>query len=128
MTPASTTRRVLIVDDERIVADTLAYIFQKNGYEARSVPSAELALELVSAWKPDAAILDVSLFAMNGVELAILLMDLCPDCHLLLFSGRPDSGDLVDEAAGRGNVFEIMAKPVHPSYLLEWTARKFSSA
>jgi CheY-like chemotaxis protein len=128
MTSTNPGRRVLIVDDERVVADTLTHVFQKHGYEARSALSAELALELVSSWAPEAAILDVSLLVMNGIELAILLTDRCPHCHLLLFSGRPDSGDLVDEAAAHGNVFEIMAKPVHPSYLLDWTARKFATA
>jgi CheY-like chemotaxis protein len=116
-------RRVLIVDDEKMVCLTLAQIFQSRGYETRTTLSAEAAIELLGTWIPDIAILDVSLPHMNGVELAILLAERCPQCRLLLFSGRPESGELVEDAAKGGNFFEIVAKPVHPAFLLEWAAR-----
>jgi CheY-like chemotaxis protein len=116
--------RVLIVDDERIVSDTLTHIFRSHGYEVRSAVSAEQAIELLSEWVPEVAILDVSLPKMNGVELAILLATQCPQCRLLLFSGRPESEQLVNDAANGGKFFEIVAKPVHPSVLLDWAAQK----
>ena len=65
--------RVLIVDDERTIADTLVLIFSANGYETRASYSAEQALEIIADWLPDLAILDVVLPKMNGVDLAILL-------------------------------------------------------
>lgn len=116
-------RRVLIVDDEQMVCLTLARIFQSRGYETRTTLSGEGTIELLATWTPDIAILDVSLPQMNGVELAILLATRCPQCRLLLFSGRPESGELVEHAAKGGNFFEIVAKPVHPAFLLEWAAR-----
>jgi len=115
-------QRVLIVDDERMVSETLAHIFRRQGYEVQNALSAEQALEILSSWAPEIAIVDVSLPGMNGVELAILLASQFPKCRLLLFSGRPDSGHLVAQSAEKGKFFELIAKPVHPKLLLDWAA------
>ena len=80
-------KRVLFVDDERVIADTLGIIFSNHGYVTRAVYSAEQALELMSDWLPDLAIIDVLLPGMNGIDLAIRLKAEYPDCRLSLFSG-----------------------------------------
>jgi PleD family two-component response regulator len=51
--------RVLIVDDGKIIGETLASMFTTRGYEARVVQSAEHAIEVLAEWQPDLAILDV---------------------------------------------------------------------
>lgn len=122
--PPSKRRRILIVDDERIVSDTLVHIFESHGFEARSALSAEQALESVSDWTPEIAILDICLPGMNGVELAIKLLAQHPKCRLLLFSGRPESEDLLKQFGDEMTDTEIMPKPVHPSTLLAWAAQK----
>jgi DNA-binding response OmpR family regulator len=50
-------KRVLIVDDERVISDTLAIIFKNAGYDAKPVYSAERALEILNQgdWSPDLA-------------------------------------------------------------------------
>ena len=65
--------RILIVDDERVIADSLAAIFENQGYAARAAYSAEQALEIVAQWSPRLAILDVILPGMSGIDLAILI-------------------------------------------------------
>jgi DNA-binding NtrC family response regulator len=111
--------RVLIVDDERTIADTLVLIFSANGYETRASYSAEQALEIVAEWLPDLAILDVVLPKMNGVDLAILLATHSPTCRILLLSGQSLTSDILAEAATRGYKFDILAKPTHPTAMLE---------
>jgi CheY-like chemotaxis protein len=66
-------RRILIVDDERAIADTLTLIFTMQHYDARAVYSAEGAIETLAKWRPDLAILDVILPEMNGIDLAIVI-------------------------------------------------------
>jgi DNA-binding NtrC family response regulator len=114
--------KVLIIDDAENVADTLALIFSKEGYDVRVAYSAEQAIEIIAGWVPDLAIVDVVLPQMNGLELTLVLKDNHPTCRVLLFSGEEATGELVARAARDGNVFEVLAKPVHPAYILEAAA------
>lgn len=114
--------KVLVIDDEVNVADTLALIFTKEGYEARVAYSAEEAIEVIADWRPDLAIVDVMLPGMNGVDFALVLKANYPDCSLLLFSGEQGTYELLTKAATEGNIFEILAKPVPPAYMLEAAA------
>jgi CheY-like chemotaxis protein len=112
--------RILIVDDEHVVADTLVMVFAKSGYEARAAYSAEEALALIPIWMPLLAIIDVYLPGMNGIDLAIRLKAEYPECRISLFSGDPDTGDLL---AASGQPFEVTAKPVSPSEMLALASR-----
>jgi DNA-binding NtrC family response regulator len=118
---------ILIVEDEKMVADSLAQILCSKGYDARVVYSAESALQLVSQWFPDLAILDVMLPKMNGIDLAVLLKQRFESCHILLFSGQPSVESLMKKAKSEGHEFEIMAKPVHPTVMLETISKKLSA-
>lgn len=115
--------RVLIVDDEGVIRETLAWIFRSRGYAPKAVGSAEEALELVDEWVPGMAIIDVSLPGMDGVDLAIHLKSLRPECRLLLISGQPGSLELLQRAESKGHVLELLAKPVPPATLLERAAQ-----
>jgi CheY-like chemotaxis protein len=118
MTEVTERSRVLVVDDERVIADTLAMILNQSGFEARPVYSGEKALELASEWKPDMLISDVIMADLNGIEVAIRTRALLPKIKILLFSGQAATADLLEKARARGYEFEILAKPVHPQDLL----------
>jgi CheY-like chemotaxis protein len=111
--------KVLFVDDEETVANTLALIFSQKGYDTLAAHSAEQALKMIAEWPPDLAILDVVLPKMNGIDLAILLTQKWPDCRVLLFSGQALTSDLLAEAEKKGYTFAIVAKPIHPAMLLD---------
>jgi CheY-like chemotaxis protein len=112
-------KKILIVEDEKVVADTLGQILSANGYEIRVVYSAEDAVRFLAGWRPDVAILDVMLPRMKGIELALLLKENLPECHALLFSGQPSVEVLMQKARNEGHQFEILAKPVHPTVMLD---------
>jgi DNA-binding response OmpR family regulator len=112
-------RKILIVDDEVRIAETLDLIFSTRGYHVRVAFSAEIAIEVLAEWRPDVAILDVMLPLMNGIDLAIVLRANYPDCHVLLLSGHPGTGELLREASEKGYSFEILAKPLHPAFILD---------
>ena len=121
-------RRILIVDDEMAIADTLALIFKTQHYEARAAYSAEGAIETLAEWRPDLAILDVILPEMNGIDLAIVIKANYPSCHVLLFSGHANTAMLLEEACRKGHQFEVLAKPVHPTLMLERASDLLGSA
>jgi CheY-like chemotaxis protein len=111
--------KVLIVEDERVTADTFVAIFSSAGYEARSVYSAEGAIDVAAGWSPDLAVVDVILPKMNGVDLAIALKEQLPSCRILLLSGQMATHDLLDKARTKGHTFPIAAKPTHPKSILK---------
>ncbi len=112
-------RKILIVDDEKAIADSLAMVLSTRHYETRVAYSAEDAIEILAAWQPEVAILDVILPRMNGIDLAIVVRENYPHCKVLLFSGQPDAGLVLEEALKKGHSFEILAKPVPPQLMLE---------
>lgn len=107
--------RFLIVDDNRMVAETIALIFRKQGYEVRTSASAEQALTLVRDWQPSAAILDVFLPKMDGIALARLMRLACPDCRVALMSGQNIATDVFAEIPAD---LPLVAKPIDPEKLL----------
>jgi len=110
--------RVLVVDDEQVIADTLARILDLNGYDASAVYTGTAAVESARALRPDLVISDVIMPDMNGIEAAISIRGFLPTCKILLFSGQAATADLLENARAQGHEFEILAKPVHPSDLL----------
>lgn len=110
---------LLIVDDDQAITDTLSAIFNMHGYGTCTAYSAEQAIERIAACVPDMALLDVNLPGMNGIDLAIVLKANHPECHILLVSGHERTHILLEEAAKKGYVFDIMAKPIHPTFILE---------
>lgn len=121
MTPANgrpSKPRVLVVDDERVIADTLATILNQNGFEASAVYTGSAAVDSARTSHPDLVISDVIMQDMNGIEAAIRIRQMLPACKILLFSGQAATADLLEKARAQGHQFEILAKPVHPQDLL----------
>ena len=110
--------KVLVADDERVIADTLAIILNQSGFQATAVYSGEKAVEMAGSLKPDMLISDVIMTGMTGIEAAIITRSKLPKCKILLFSGQAATADLLEKARSQGHEFEILAKPVHPTDLL----------
>jgi CheY-like chemotaxis protein len=110
--------KVLVADDEQVIANTLAIILNQAGFEAKAVYSGEKAVEALDSFRPDMLISDVIMTGMTGIEAAIETRMRLPHCKILLFSGQAATADLLDKARSQGHEFEILAKPVHPTDLL----------
>jgi CheY-like chemotaxis protein len=111
--------QVLVVDDENLIADSVATILNRNGYDAVARYGALEAIHYVREWGPDIVIADVILPDLDGVRLAMAVRLLCPAVRIVLFSGNADTAPLVDLASNDGVSFELLAKPVHPAQLLK---------
>jgi DNA-binding response OmpR family regulator len=110
--------KVLVADDERVIADTLAMILNQSGFTARVAYNGEKALEMAAEFKPDMLISDVIMAGLNGIDAAIKIREIVPSIKILLFSGQAATADLLEKARIKGYEFEILAKPVHPQDLL----------
>jgi CheY-like chemotaxis protein len=110
--------KVLIADDERIIADTLAAILNQGGFEARAVYSSAAALDLAPLFQPDLLITDVIMSGLDGIEAALRLRLLLPEIRVFLLSGQPSTADMLERRHASGQGFEILTKPVQPRDLI----------
>jgi CheY-like chemotaxis protein len=111
--------QVLVIDDDRAVADTLAMVLNISGFNATPTYSGEHAVELAGQGRFDYLVTDVMMNGMNGIDAALAIRALLPECHILLMSGNDRTSELLAAATTKGNTFNILAKPVHPSVVLE---------
>jgi CheY-like chemotaxis protein len=109
---------VLVVDDEKTIADTLAVILSRSGFSVRTAYDGKYAFELARQHRPRLVISDVMMPVMTGVELAIALKNSIPECQILLFSGQAATADLLERARAEGHDFTIVSKPIHPKDLI----------
>jgi DNA-binding response OmpR family regulator len=119
--PADTSKYrpvVLVVDDESAIADTVTEILSRAGYAAMAAYDATEAMETALLTPPEMLITDVILPGMNGIELAMKVRRIFPDCKILLFSGQAATVDLLATAKSSGHHFNLLSKPVHPRDLL----------
>jgi YesN/AraC family two-component response regulator len=112
--------RVLIVDDEQVVADSLALICVGKGHAVRAAYSAEEAIEPCRWFHPHAVVSDVRMPGMSGVDLAIHLNQAEPECRVLLVSGYETSFAIAEGSIQRGCFHAILPKPIRPSEVLEF--------
>ncbi|MGB9147972.1 MAG: response regulator [Acidobacteriaceae bacterium] len=110
---------MLVADDERLIADTLAMILGQNGFEATAVYSGAKAIEAAQEWPPDLFLGDVMMPDMNGIDAAIRIRAMHPNCRVVLLSGQAATSDLMRDARIGGHRFEVILKPIHPTQLLE---------
>jgi DNA-binding NtrC family response regulator len=113
-----TNRVVCVVDDEAVIAETLAVILNHAGFQAIAFDHPEKALAARAKLTPALLISDVMMPGMTGVELAIHFRKAQPECKVLLFSGQASTADLLEEARVEGYDFDLLSKPVHPADLL----------
>lgn len=109
---------VLVVDDESVIADTLSEILNRSGYTAIAEYDGDSALETALLMPPEMVITDVVLPGMSGIELAITIRRIFPDCKIILFSGQASTADLLAAARQDGHHFTLLNKPLHPQDLL----------
>jgi DNA-binding response OmpR family regulator len=108
--------RVLVIDDERLIADTLKEILELHGFDATSRYSGESALEWIESFRPDIVLSDIVMHQVDGVEAAVRIRALHPECRVILFSASALS------VANRNKIcklgFEFLQRPLHPNDLL----------
>ena len=111
--------RILVADDDRVIANTLSQILSLSGYETETVNSGEEAVSTAAKHKPDILITDVVMGGITGIEAAVRILEFTPTCLVILISGQANTADHLASACRHGHQLEILLKPVHPKILLE---------
>jgi DNA-binding response OmpR family regulator len=109
--------KILVVDDERAIANSLGWVLNMEGFEIRTAYSGEDAVEIAQAFLPNVLICDVLMGGMSGIEAAKLICEKLPSCKVLLVSGHVPMENLL-QLDGQ-LAFDYLGKPAHPRVLLE---------
>ena len=111
-------RVIFVVDDEAVIAQSLAVMLNQVGFQASAFDHPHKAIAACAEVTPALLISDVMMPGMTGVELAIHFRKTLPECKVLLFSGQAATADLLEKARAEGYDFDLLLKPVHPADLL----------
>jgi DNA-binding NtrC family response regulator len=110
--------QIFVVDDEPVIASTLATILQMNGFSAEFFTNPLAALAAARLKAPDLLLSDVTMPGISGIDLAMKMKAQHPSCKILLFSGHPATPGLIEDARARGYEFQLLLKPMLPAALL----------
>jgi CheY-like chemotaxis protein len=102
-------QRVLVDDDERVIADTLVLILGQIGFEATAAYNGKNAVETATAFMPDVVIMDIFMEGMNGIEASLQISAILPLCRVILFSGNTETAELLQEAEAHDPVLGTSA-------------------
>ncbi|HEX6613868.1 MAG TPA: EAL domain-containing response regulator [Rhodanobacteraceae bacterium] len=116
------TRRLLILDDERTVAQTVAFAAERHGFAVRLCESAKEFFDEIARFSPSHVIIDLLMPGMDGVEVLRNLAAIGCDANIIMMSGM---GAKVLESAQRAGlerglrISGILPKPFRPAELRE---------
>jgi CheY-like chemotaxis protein len=111
--------RILVVDDEILIADTIVQILNRSGFIAEAAYGGKEAIEAARRISPELVLSDVLMPHTDGVEAAIAIQKFLPDTRIVLFSGQAATVEILARARARGYHFELLAKPLHPTQLIK---------
>ena len=120
--------RILIVDDERMIADTLSAIFRGAGYETYTAYNGRLGLDAARTLRPELVLSDVAMPEMDGVQMAMQIRRSQPKVRVLLLSGQSETSDLLRSARENGFDFELLQKPMHPEEIMRKVAEELKTS
>ena len=112
-------RRILIADDNRDSAETLAALLRMEGHEVTSVHDGPVALSVFGELKPDVALLDIGMPGLTGYEVARKMRQSGPKVSLTLIAITGWGQDIDKERAFAAGFDHHLTKPVDPQRLVE---------
>jgi DNA-binding response OmpR family regulator len=111
--------RILVVDDEPLVAETLTLIFRRHGFDAVTAYNADQAMAAIREVKPNLVLCDIDMPARDGISLMMDLTRELPECPILILTGFYSSLSRVREYTKTlSQQVSIVTKPCQPTELL----------
>ena len=108
--------RVLIVDDEKSIRETLKEILLYESYEVEEAEDGKKAFDLIKKFNYDAVLCDIKMPGMDGIELLDKVSELVPELPFIMISGH-GTIETALEATKKG-AFDFISKPPDLNKLL----------
>ena len=113
--------KLLIVDDELSVRDSLAKWFGEEGYEVGTAENANEALTRVAEASYDVALVDIKMRGTDGIELQRRLHEIYPDMLVIIMTGYASVETAV--AALKNGAYDYVNKPLDPDEIAHLVAK-----
>lgn len=115
-------QRILVVDDDRLVADTLSLIYRANGFDSEARYSAADGLERARTYAPSLVLCDVTMPEESGLALAEKMNAEQPACKMLMITAYSSNAAKVElESIRMKRELRLLSKPCPPAELLRAT-------
>ena len=100
----TTPPRVLTVDDEQVVCESIRRVLTEEGYEVATSTSSKAGLDLLRKEPFDLLLLDIKMPEMDGIEMLKAARDISPETEVLIVTGYagPASGSPASRAPWPG--------------------------
>ena len=112
----SSNGKILIVDDERAIRNSLKEILEDEEYEVEVAPDAPTALQMVDGDHFQVVLCDIKMPGMDGVELLTQLHEKVPDTAVVMMTGHGDIDTAVD--CIRKGAYDFLTKPLDLNRIL----------
>jgi signal transduction histidine kinase len=116
------TPRVLCIDDERVIRETLASYLEDSGFGVLIAANGREGLDLFRGEKPQAVLVDLRMPEMDGLEVLAAVTREAPETPVIVVSGTGSLADVV-EALRRG-AWDYIIKPIGDMAIVELALRK----
>ncbi len=114
---SSNSPKVLVIDDEPLVRESIAIYLEDSGYQVFEAASGQQGIELFCEFNPDVILCDLRMPGMDGLEVLQKLSELSPDTPIIIVSGAGQIHDVVE--ALRLGALDYLVKPVTDMAVLE---------
>jgi DNA-binding response OmpR family regulator len=113
-------RRLLIIDDDELLRNTLGLMLSARGFLCTLAPNALDAIEQAEAGQFDAALVDINMPGLDGFEVIKALARIKPRMSVVAMSGRQFDGDLDYAVIATGlGADAFLPKPFRPQQVLD---------
>lgn len=116
--------RILIVDDDIVVRDSLGKWFESEGFEVSIAPGAAAALEMLSRQRFDLALVDIKMPGVDGIELQAKLREIDPSMPVIIMTGFASVETAV--RALKNGAYDYITKPFDPDELVHLVNKAIS--
>src|SRR5215469_8484641 len=117
-------RKILVIDDDILVRDTIVRILERKGYQVFVASDGARGVRIFRSEQPDLVITDIIMPEKEGLETIREIRGECSDAKIIAISGGARIGNMdFLEMAGKLGAAEIIPKPFDPAELISIVSR-----
>ena len=120
------TRRILVIDDDRVSRDTVAEVLTDEGYRVETAENGRAGLAVFQSFRPDLVITDLQMPELDGLGVLARVREMQAELPVMIVTASPSRD--AREQAERLRVTDYLSKPVELDVVLDRIARNLRAS